>query len=76
MNNLVKCALESYERSAGIKLEPDDSIYIWVYVDESGAVESVELNTLNHSPEGVFCEVRDLADIESWWNHDWSYPAE
>ena len=76
MNNLVKCALESYERAVGIKLNPDDSIYIWVYVDESGQVDSVEVNTLNHQPEGVFCTVRDLYNIDLWWDHSWSYPVD
>ena len=76
IDELAMQALDSFERNCGIKLAQDDNIFVWVYVNNAGEVESVEVNTLNHQPEGVFCEVRNLADIESWWNHDWSYPAE
>lgn len=76
IDELAMRALDSFERNCGIKLTQDDNIYIWVYVTEAGQVESVEVNTLNHQPEGVFCEVRNLADIESWWQSEWSYPAE
>lgn len=76
IDELAMRALESYERAVGIKLNPDDSIYIWVYVDESGKVDSVEINTLNHQPEGICCTVRDLYFIESWWQPEWSYSAE
>lgn len=76
IDELALQALESFERNCGIKLAQDDNIFIWVYVNNAGEVESVELNTLNHSPEGVLCEVRNLADIDSWWDHSWSYPAE
>ena len=76
IDELAMQALESYERSVGIKLNPDDSIYIWVYANNAGEVESVEINTLNHQPEGIFCTVRDLYFIESWWQSEWSYPAE
>lgn len=76
IDELAMQALDSFEKNCGIKLAQDDNIYIWVYVNEAGEVDSVEVNTLNHQPEGVFCTVRDLDRIESWWDHDWSYPAE
>ncbi len=76
IDELAMQALDSFEKNCGIKLAQDDNIYIWVYVNNAGEVDSVELNTLNHSPEGVFCTVRDLYFIESWWDHSWSYLAE
>ena len=76
IDELALQALDSFEKNCGIKLAQDDNIYIWVYVDESGQVDSVEVNTLNHQPEGVFCTARDLRFIDSWWDHSWSYPAD
>ena len=76
IDELALQALDSFEKNCGIKLAQDDDIYIWVYVDESGQVDNVEVNTLNHQPEGVFCTVRDLYNIDLWWNNDWSYPVE
>ena len=76
IDELALQALDSFEKNCGIKLAQDDDIYIWVYVDESRQVDNVEVNTLNHQPEGVFCTVRDLYNIDLWWNNDWSYPVE
>lgn len=76
IDELALQALDSFERNCGVKLAQDDNIYIWVYVNETGEPESVEVNTLNHQPEGIWCTVRELYFIESWWQSEWSYPAE
>lgn len=76
LDRLASQALESFERNCGIKLAQDDNIFVWVYVNDAGEVDSVEVNTLNHQPEGIWCTVEDLDHIEDWWDHSWSYPAE
>ena len=72
MNRLAKSTLESFERNVMCKLDRDDSIYVWV-LEENGVPVEVNVNTLNHQPEGICCTVQDLDNIEDWWDHSWSY---
>ena len=72
LNDLAKAALESYEDNVMTRLCRDDTIYVWVYTKD-GVPEEVEVNLLNHSPEGIECCVEDLETISEWWNDEWSY---
>ena len=69
-NRLTLEALNDFQSNEGIVLEADDEVYVWHWFDDEGN-ENVRINTTNHSPEGVMCEVANLSDIEDWWEKEW-----
>lgn len=69
----VLLALREFEHDEGVKLEDDDTVFVWVFLSEDNTIFNVRVSNRNHSPEGVCCEVRNLADIEDWWDDDSSY---
>lgn len=73
LNEQALLALRAFEQEEGVKLSDDDTVFVWVYLSEDSKVSSVKVSNRNHSPEGVCCEVRNLADIEDWWDEDSSY---
>lgn len=73
LNEKVLFALREFEHDEGVKLEDDDTVFVWVFLSEDSTIFNVRVSNRNHSPEGVACEVRDLADIEDWWDEDSSY---
>jgi hypothetical protein len=73
LNEKVLLALRDFEQEEGLKLSDDDTVYVWVYLSEDSTIFNVRVSNRNHSPEGVACEVRNLADIEDWWDEDSSY---
>lgn len=73
LNEKVLLALREFEQEEGVKLEDNDTVYVWVYLSEDNTIFNVRVSNRNHSPEGVCCEVRNLADIEDWWDEDSSY---
>lgn len=73
LNEKVLLALREFEQEEGVKLEDNDTVYVWVYLSEDSTIFNVRVSNRNHSPEGVCCEVRNLADIEDWWDDDSSY---
>lgn len=73
LNEKVLLALREFEQEEGVKLSDDDTVYVWVYLSEDNTIFNVRVSNRNHSPEGVCCEVRNLADIEDWWDEDSSY---
>ena len=76
LNELTLTALRSFEKAEGITFDDDDSVFVWVYVKEENGefkISSVEVNTNQHQPEGVACEIRNLANIEDWFEDIWCY---
>ncbi len=73
LNEKVLLALREFEQDEGVKLSDDDTVYVWVKLNDDSQVSSVKVSNRNHSPEGICCEVRNLADIEDWLNHDDCY---
>ena len=73
LNEKALLALREFETAEGVKLDAEDPVYVWVYLSEDSKVSSVRVSNHNHSPEGICCEVRNLSDIEDWWNADSSY---
>ena len=73
LNEKVLLALREFEQDEGVKLSDDDTVFVWVYLSEDSTIFNVRVSNRNHSPEGVACEVRNLADIEDWWDEDSSY---
>lgn len=73
LNEKTLLALREFEQNEGVKLEDSDTVYVWVYLSEDNTIFNVRVSNRNHSPEGVCCEVRNLADIEDWWDEDSSY---
>lgn len=73
LNTLALNALREFEQYEMVKLEYNDTVYVWVYVDENGNPAEVRVSDRNHSPEGVATEVQTLSSIESWWDNSWSY---
>ena len=73
LNEKVLLALREFEQEEGVKLSDDDTVFVWVYLSEDSKVSSVRVSNRNHSPEGVACEVRNLADIEDWLNQEDCY---
>lgn len=73
LNEKVLLALREFEQEEGIKLSDDDTVYVWVYLSEDSTIFNVRVSNRNHSPEGVACEVRNLADIEDWLNQEDCY---
>ena len=73
LNEKVLLALRDFEQEEGVKLSDDDTVYVWVKLNDNSQVFSVKVSNRNHSPEGICCEVRNLADIEDWWDEDSSY---
>ena len=73
LNEQALLALREFEQEEVVKLEDDDTVYVWVKLNEDSQVSSVRVSNRNHSPEGVACEVRNLADIEDWLNHEDCY---
>ena len=73
LNEKVLLALRDFEQNEGVKLSDDDTVYVWVKLNEDSKVSSVKVSNRNHSPEGVACEVRNLADIEDWLNQEDCY---
>jgi hypothetical protein len=69
MNELALKALKEFEAQNG-KLEGDDTIYLWHWFDDY-ETEHIRINTTNHSPEGIMCEVADLPNIDDWWDSEW-----
>ena len=73
LNEKTLLALREFEQEEGVKLEDDDTVYVWVKLNDDSEVSSVKVSYRNHSPEGVACEVRNLADIEDWLNQEDCY---
>lgn len=73
LNEKVLLALREFEQEEGVKLSDDDTVFVWVFLSEDSTIFNVRVSNRNHSPEGVACEVRNLADIEDWWDEDSSY---
>ena len=73
LNEKALLALREFEQEEGVKLSDDDQVYVWVKLNDDSEVSSVRVSNRNHSPEGVACEVRNLADIEDWLNRDDCY---
>ena len=76
LNELTLTALRSFKKAEGITFDDDDSVFVWVYVKEENGefkISSVEVNTNQHQPEGVACEIRNLASIEDWFEDLWCY---
>ena len=73
LNEQALLALRAFEQEEGVKLSDDDTVFVWVYLSEDSKVSSVKVSNRNHSPEGVCCEVRNLADIEDWLNQEDCY---
>lgn len=73
LNEKVLLALREFEQEEGLKLSDDDTVYVWVKLNEDSKVSSVKVSNRNHSPEGICCEVRNLADIEDWLNQEDCY---
>lgn len=73
LNEKTLLALRAFEQEEGVKLSDDDTVYVWVKLNDDSEVSSVRVSNRNHSPEGVACEVRNLADIEDWLNQDDCY---
>ena len=73
LNEKVLLALREFEQEEGLKLEDSDTVYVWVKLNDDSEVSSVKVSNRNHSPEGVACEVRNLADIEDWLNQEDCY---
>lgn len=72
LRTLALNALKDFEKYEMVKLEPEDTVYVWVYT-ENGIPVEVRISDRNHSPEGVATEVQTLSSIERWWDNDWSY---
>ena len=70
LNEKALLALREFEQKEGIHLEDDDTVYVWVKLNNDSEMASVKVSNRNHSPEGVACEVRDLADIEDWLSYE------
>lgn len=70
IEDLVFEALKEFEAKNNIKLERDDTVYVWVWENSHGEMKA-RIDTLNHFPEGVATEVFTLVDIDNWWDHDW-----
>ena len=62
-------ALKDFCKSENITLAPDDTIYVWHWVDDEG--EHIRVNTQNHSPEGVAVMVSDMLNFSEWWQIEW-----
>ena len=73
LNEKTLLALRAFEQEEDVKLSDDDTVYVWVYLSEDNTIFNVRVSNRNHAPEGVACEVRNLADIEDWWDDDSSY---
>ena len=73
LNEKALLALREFEQDEGVKLEDNDTVYVWVYLSEDSTIFNVRVSNRNHSPEGVACEVRNLADIEDWLNQEDCY---
>lgn len=73
LNEKALLALREFEQEEGVKLSDDDTVYVWVKLNDDSQVSSVMVSNRNHSPEGIACEVRNLADIEDWLNHEDCY---
>ena len=73
LNEQALLALREFEQNEGVQLDDDDQVYVWVKLNDDSEVSSVKVSNRNHSPEGVACEVRNLADIEDWLNRDDCY---
>ena len=73
LNEKALLALREFEQEEDVKLSDDDQVYVWVKLNDDSEVSSVRVSNRNHSPEGVACEVRNLADIEDWLNRDDCY---
>lgn len=73
LNEKALLALRDFEQEEGVQLTDDDTVYVWVKLNEDSKVSSVRVSNRNHSPEGVACEVRNLADIEDWLNQEDCY---
>ena len=72
LRTLALNALKDFEKYEMVKLEPEDTVFVWVYTENGNPVK-VRISDCNHSPEGVATEVQTLSSIESWWDNDWSY---
>jgi len=73
LNEKALLALRDFEQEEGVQLTDDDTVYVWVKLNEDSKVSSVRVSNRNHSPEGICCEVRNLADIEDWLNQEDCY---
>ena len=73
LNEKALLALREFEQDEGVKLEDNDTVYVWVKLNDDSEVSSVKVSNRNHSPEGVACEIRNLADIEDWLNQEDCY---
>jgi hypothetical protein len=73
LNEKALLALRDFEQEEGVQLDDNDQVYVWVKLNEDFKVSSVRVSNRNHSPEGVACEVRNLADIEDWLNQEDCY---
>ena len=73
LNEQALLALREFEQNEGVQLDDDDQVYVWVKLNDDSEVSSVKVSNRNHSPEGVACEVRNLADIEDWLNQEDCY---
>ena len=73
LNEKALLALRDFEQEEGVQLTDDDTVYVWVKLNDDSEVSSVRVSNRNHSPEGVACEVRNLADIEDWLSYEDCY---
>lgn len=73
LNEKALLALRDFEQEEGVQLTDDDTVYVWVKLNEDSKVSSVRVSNRNHSPEGVACDVRNLADIEDWLSYEDCY---
>ena len=73
LNEQALLALRAFENEEGVKLSDDDTVFVWVKLNDDSEVSSVNVSNRNHSPEGICCEVRNLADIEDWLNQEDCY---
>lgn len=73
LNEKALLALREFEQDEGVQLSDEDTVYVWVKLNDDSQVSSVKVSNRNHSPEGIACEVRNLADIEDWLNQEDCY---
>ena len=69
-NDKAVVALKKYERKFDVKFDDDDPIYVRSYINSKGH-RVVEVS--ERDADGILCDVRDLKNIDDWWEQDWNY---
>lgn len=65
-------ALKHYEKQIGKRLRPINEISVISGLDENGT----RFYALVSIDDGINTEVRNLKDIEDWWDEEWDEKSE